>query len=288
MIVEPLLAIACRRTSAAETARLWSAWRERRADLDDVDNIEVALLPAAWTRARAAGVAEVEAARLDGLQRKATLTTVVTLRWLAVTQASLRAAGIASAAAGGGAEVVLLGALSPGERSVRGVDLWVSRRDFHAARRTLGARSSGRRQFASGAAVIPGAPGLMLRSLVPSLPPLSAGHFVAGRIHIDWAGQPVAVLDATEAVFVSEVMHSARRLARWTRGAGDLQGWDMPRWRGRGGMGGSEMRGTAAPGSAVDAVERALHTLDRSALERLPQFDRERMRRLMRWGGWPG
>ena len=263
-IVAPLLAIATGALAEADLQAAWQRWRSMRPDLGDVGAAEVVVLPAAWGRARAAGVGDPDAARLEGLQRKAALTTAVTLARVSSAQAALRDASLDSAVAGGPA-VVLLGAATPEQRSVRSVDLWVARSDFAAALKVLGARADGRRYSprvaVTGGAALPAYPGVVLRSRLPTLPPIDGRALVAARRRIHWSGKEVEVLGPTEAVFVASVLHSARRLVARAR-----------RWPARG----------EVPEVAAVVVGQEL---DRRLIERLGDFDAASLHQLCRVAG---
>lgn len=102
----------------AAAADAWRRWRRLLPDLDPISGAELALVPSAFARAVAAGVADPDAGRLRGLQRKAALETSLALADAAQRQQELTGAGVRSAVTGPAAAVVLGGYESASLRCV--------------------------------------------------------------------------------------------------------------------------------------------------------------------------
>jgi hypothetical protein len=262
---QPLLLIATASLPVDEVVTAWHRWRGIRPDLDHVTDAEVAVLPAAWARAQAAGVTDIDAGRLDGLRRLAALHTAVTIRGALQAQQALRQVGVPSAVAGA-ASAVLWGALAPDQRSVRRFDLWVARADIDKAVTTLGGQrgttATRLRARALGRIAPQNLAGGVLRFRLPSIPTLDGRALVAARQVVQWAGSEVEVLAPTEAVFTSDVLAAAREFRR--------------RIHSRFG-GGAQVEAPAA------WVERQL---DRALLCQLDGFDPARLQRLHAAAGW--
>jgi len=259
---EPLLEIVF--AGSVDIPAAWQRWRAMRPDLDEVTDAEVVVLPAAWGRARQVGVTDADAARLDGLRRKAALTTSVTLGRVVTAQAALRQAGVESAVSGG-ASVVLLGAVGQQERNVRGAELWVGQADLAAAATALGGRLApgvGPTRWRGYAGVaLPTFPGLVLRSRLPSLPPVDGRLLVAARTAVQWTHSRVELLGPAETILVADCLYAVRRVVA-----------QADRFVGSGGR-------------QITAAALVGWELDRRLLQRLPAFDPVRLRRLRRLTG---
>lgn len=259
-----LFEIASGALAEVELAPAWELRRAQRPDIDVATGVEVALLPAAWSRLKAAGIGDSDAARFDGLQRKALVSASLVLSELAAAQERLRALGIASAV-GGGAAAILCGALSLGQRPLSFGEIWVSPRHLRTARSALsgppgvGGSPQSMRQRLSGTCVVPQRR-LILRSRIPSLPPMDARPLLGGTQSVRWQQMRFDVLRPTEVVFLGEVRQAASQAI--TRKA---------------------RRGRAR---LVCTAEDALWQLDRAALSRLDGYSESRVAELVAATGW--
>lgn len=263
----PLLNIASNVAAGAEEIeREWRRWRAVRPDLAEATPAEIAVLPLAWSRAQAVGIDEPDEGRLRGLQRKAALTTSLTLARVRDAQAKLRGNGVDSVLAGG-ASVVLLGAALAAHRSVGSAQLWVARADVNRALRILGAfpmpSSAKARVAIAGTASLAGSPGLVVKSRLPSLPPIDGGALVGTRQVLPWSDGDLEGLGPTEAVFVADVLAAARRTVAPLRRLG------------------------RAASEESEAARAITETLDRRLLAQTAGFDEARWRRLRAAAGWP-
>ena len=269
-----LLAIASGSLPDVELRNAWDAWRAHRPEIGAAPGVEVALLPAALDQLKAAGESDPDAARLDGLQRKAAVGASLVISELAAAQERLRSLGIATAV-GGGAAAILCGAYSLGQRSVSHGHIWVSRRDLRRARSSLVEPPASGSPQRSATAAVPARHGirlwlsgacavghrrLILHSRLPTVPPTDARPLLAHTRPVQWQHARLDVLRPTELVFLSDAAHGVDQAVRRVGGRGRTRySW---------------------------TAESALRRLDRERLRQVNGYSDERLRDLLAAAGW--